>query len=216
MWHCCSNISPQVFITCLSTKMTLLCEQCMTFTSRMCAFFLPFSPQHHHDYILHSARARVDASVSVDLQSGLDQHPCGWPAALRGHHPDPVQHSHPHWFRSHAEAPPHARGRHRFKGEIRHISRSNFVWNQFGHFESLGRAFLFGYRDHLCAKAHCVFFIISIECWLQGEWHQRHFVRKSSSLPLLIKASHEGGPLHQMWPVKQQRCTEAAVFEDLF
>lgn len=27
----------------------------------------------------------------------------------------------------------------------------------------------FSYKDYFCAKAHCVFFIIRVECWLQGE-----------------------------------------------
>lgn len=84
------------------------------------------SPQHRHDHIFHSAGARADAAVSVDLQPGLDQHTCGQPHALRGHHPDPVQHSHPHWFRSYAEVPLHARGRHCFKGNLTAISQSYF------------------------------------------------------------------------------------------
>lgn len=90
-------------------------------TARLC------SPlQHHHDHIFHSVGARADAAVSVDLQPGLDQHTCGQPHALRGHHPDPVQHSHPHRFGSYAEVPQHAFGRHCFKGNLRALSQHYF------------------------------------------------------------------------------------------
>lgn len=36
-----------------------------------------YSSQHHHDHILHSAGACFDAALPLDLQSSLDQHPCG-------------------------------------------------------------------------------------------------------------------------------------------
>lgn len=80
-----------------------------------------FVPQHHHDHIFHSAGARSDAAVSVDLQPGLDQHTCRQPHALRGHHTDPVQHSHPHRVRGSAQVPLHAPGRHCLEGNFENI-----------------------------------------------------------------------------------------------